>query len=120
MKEKQIVDYKDNENINNKVVTYELPQDNLEWKLAEIWSKVLGKATIYRHDDFFLCGGDSLKAMEIFNQLQEEKLTSVKVPLRALFAAPTIATLAQEIRNLGDADQLNIESDTTDFEEGTL
>lgn len=76
------------------------PQDDLERQIAAVWSEVLGVQHFSRNDDFFLCGGDSLKAVRIVGQLQQRRISPLKMPLQTLFSTPTIAALAGEIRAL--------------------
>jgi amino acid adenylation domain-containing protein len=73
------------------------PRDALETKLVEIWEKVLKLQPIGITDDFFRIGGHSLLAVGIFSEI--EKSFGQKLPLAALFQAPTIETLADVLRN---------------------
>jgi len=71
-------------------------RDDLEAELVDIWRQVLDKGAVGRADNFFDSGGDSLRAAELMLIL-EEKL-SVRLPLSALAAAPTVEGLAAVIR----------------------
>ncbi|MEL6439652.1 MAG: amino acid adenylation domain-containing protein [Cyanobacteria bacterium J06621_8] len=75
------------------------PQDELELQLKQVWEKVLGIHPIGVQDNFFALGGHSLLAILLFAQI--EQLTSKKLPLAALFQAPTIKQLASLIRDDG-------------------
>jgi amino acid adenylation domain-containing protein len=68
------------------------PRDDLERKLAEIWSRVLGAAHVGIDDDFFQLGGHSLKAVLLVSELH--KAFDLKVPLARLFQIPTIRGLS--------------------------
>jgi amino acid adenylation domain-containing protein len=68
------------------------PRDRLELQLREIWQKVLRKPLGVR-DNFFDLGGHSLLAVRLFAQI--EKVTGMRLPVAALFHAPTIEQLAQ-------------------------
>ncbi|TWH46110.1 non-ribosomal peptide synthetase [Sporomusa sp. KB1] len=80
--------------------SFEAPCDDLERQIAAVWSDILGAQNFARDDDFFLCGGDSLKAVRIIGQLQKQRISPVRMPLQTLFTTPTIAALAAEIRVL--------------------
>jgi amino acid adenylation domain-containing protein len=73
------------------------PRDEIEKKLAAIWSEVLGDTKpIGIDDDFFQLGGHSLKATIMTTQIHRQLL--VKIPLETVFAAPTIRELAEYAR----------------------
>lgn len=73
--------------------------DPLELQLIRIWERVLGIKGIGRHDDFFELGGHSLLAIRLFAEI--EKITQQQFPLPILFRAPTIALLAEALRQEG-------------------
>ncbi|MBY0278541.1 amino acid adenylation domain-containing protein, partial [Candidatus Binatia bacterium] len=68
------------------------PQDERQAALAEIWKGVLGLEEIGIHDDFLELGGNSLLATQLLARVSAE--LDVELTVNALFAAPTIATLA--------------------------
>jgi amino acid adenylation domain-containing protein len=74
---------------------YEAPQGPLESALAAIWQDVLKVAQVGRHDQFFELGGHSLLAVQLASRLRTD--LSIELPLRALFAHPTLADLASQI-----------------------
>ena len=67
------------------------PRDPLESAIAAIWADTLDQPRIGRDDDFFLLGGDSLRATRIVERLCREGITRKPVPLRLLFTSPTLA-----------------------------
>jgi amino acid adenylation domain-containing protein len=71
------------------------PRDDIEEKLVNVWSEVLGIETenIGIDDNFFEMGGHSLKATVMISKIH--KLFNVKVPLAKVFTAPTIKELAE-------------------------
>jgi thioesterase domain-containing protein len=73
------------------------PRDELEAKLALIWGELLGYEPVSVYDDFFETGGHSLLAIRLFDQF--ERFAGRKLPLSLLFKAPTIAGLAEYIRD---------------------
>jgi amino acid adenylation domain-containing protein len=74
------------------------PADEIEAKLAGIWSGLLGmeKALIGTNSDFFQLGGHSLKATVLSSQIHKEM--NVKVPIMHIFNHPTIKELAEYIK----------------------
>jgi acyl carrier protein len=71
------------------------PRTELEQELAGIWAEILKVERVGINDNFFDLGGHSLLATRLIFQLREH--FHVDVPLRALFEAPTIATIAPVI-----------------------
>ncbi|MEI6328559.1 MAG: amino acid adenylation domain-containing protein [Pseudanabaena sp. ELA645] len=71
------------------------PRTWLEEQLVKIWCAVLHREQISIHDDFFELGGHSLLATSLISHIQEK--LAIAIPLRSLFAAPTIAELSQVI-----------------------
>ena len=71
------------------------PRTQLEEELAGLWSEVLKVERVGINDNFFDLGGHSLLATRLMFQLREH--FNVDIPLRALFEAPTIATLTPVI-----------------------
>ncbi|WP_018410094.1 non-ribosomal peptide synthetase [Methyloversatilis thermotolerans] len=67
------------------------PRSPLEATLAALWQDVLGRP-VGVSDSFFELGGHSLLAMELV--VRCERALGRSVPLRALFASPTVAGLA--------------------------
>jgi acyl carrier protein len=68
------------------------PRGPLEVQMTALWRHVLGQDAITVHDNFFDLGGHSLKAVEILAHL--EQLYGRRLPLAALFEAPTVARMA--------------------------
>ena len=61
--------------------------------LIPIWKKVLGRTSINDTDNFFDIGGNSLMAAKLFAEI--EKSLGKKIPLSALYEAPTLIQLAE-------------------------
>ncbi|HKH48447.1 MAG TPA: amino acid adenylation domain-containing protein [Thermoanaerobaculia bacterium] len=71
------------------------PRDPIEALLAEIWAGVLGLERVGAFDEFFALGGHSLLATQVVSRIRES--FGVDLPLRALFEAPTLESLARRI-----------------------
>ncbi|WP_420574978.1 amino acid adenylation domain-containing protein [Kordia sp.] len=78
-------------------VTYEAPETEVEITLVNIWKELLGKEKIGVHDDFFVLGGNSLKAISFINQLNHT--FSIEVKLADFFRHANIKELAMHIQN---------------------
>ncbi|NJL04627.1 MAG: amino acid adenylation domain-containing protein [Chloroflexaceae bacterium] len=76
---------------------YAAPTTPYEQQLAPIWAEVLGipLAAVNIHTDFFAAGGHSLRAMQLVSRLTST--SGVRVSMRDLFAAPTLAELAAQL-----------------------
>jgi len=74
---------------------YAPPGNDVEEKLASLWCDVLGLDRVGIHDSFFELGGHSLLATRLISRACE--IFGVKLPLRRLFEAPTIAAMAELI-----------------------
>ncbi len=75
------------------------PRNDTERKIAEIWSSVLGLSRVGVRDNFFELGGHSLMAVKMMSRLEAE--LGQKLPLSALFRAPTIELLARRVMGSG-------------------
>lgn len=71
-------------------------RDDLEAQLTQIWEQLLNIPSIGINDNFFDLGGDSLMAVRLFSKIEET--CGKKLPLSVLLPAPTIAQLADVLR----------------------
>src|SRR6185369_5128081 len=71
------------------------PRNPTEEVLASIWSNILDVADVSALDDFFALGGHSLLLVQVASQIRDS--FQVQLPLRVLFEAPTLATLAERV-----------------------
>ncbi|MEO8383507.1 MAG: amino acid adenylation domain-containing protein [Acidobacteriota bacterium] len=78
---------------------YEAPQGDLEETMAELWQALLRVERVGRHDNFFELGGHSLLAVQLVSRLRAT--LNVELPLRTLFATPTLSALAAAVRTAG-------------------
>ena len=77
------------------------PLDEVERKVLAAMEKVLVLPGLDVNDDFFALGGHSLLAVRLATRLSRD--FELTLPLRTVFEAPTVATLAAEIRLLTSA-----------------
>jgi acyl-CoA synthetase (AMP-forming)/AMP-acid ligase II/thioesterase domain-containing protein/acyl carrier protein len=71
------------------------PATPLEAKLQRLWQETLRLDRVGLHEDFFMLGGDSLQAVELF--LKIEKEFGRRMPRSVLFEAGTVAKMAEHI-----------------------
>ncbi|MEO1298230.1 MAG: alpha/beta fold hydrolase, partial [Cyanobacteria bacterium J06636_16] len=68
------------------------PNNPLELQLTQIWESVLGVRPLSVEASFFAMGGDSLLAVQLFNQMQQQ--LNCTLPLATLFQAPNVRQFA--------------------------
>ncbi|MEC1581804.1 plipastatin non-ribosomal peptide synthetase PpsC [Bacillus subtilis] len=81
--------------------TYTAPRNVIEMKLSQLWEDVLKNGPVGIHDNFFDRGGHSLKATALVSRIAKE--FDVQVPLKDVFAHPTVEGLATVIREGTDS-----------------
>ncbi len=72
---------------------YAAPRTARERELVRIWQRVLGIPRLGIRDDFFDSGGDSLRALTLATQINQELGTAM--PADVLLSAPTVERLAE-------------------------
>ena len=78
------------------------PESAEERQVAEVFQQVLGRDRVGRNDNFFSSGGDSLKATQAVNRLQQA--LGFEIPVATVFRHPTPALLAGALLRLREAD----------------
>lgn len=68
------------------------PQGPWEKRLGAVWQQVLGVASVRRDDDFFMLGGDSMRAMRTMTLIPGFTLVD-------LYRCPTLRELARHLEN---------------------
>ena len=77
---------------------YEPPTSDMEKQVAQTIGEVLGQERVGRLDNFFVLGGDSLRAMQVIARLKQALGLELPVPL--LFRLPTPALLGARLDEL--------------------
>ncbi|HEX2059911.1 MAG TPA: amino acid adenylation domain-containing protein, partial [Thermoanaerobaculia bacterium] len=81
------------------VRAYEAPEGEIEQTIAALWQEHLKVPRVGRHDNFFELGGHSLLAVQLVSHIRTA--FGVELPLRDLFASPSLAALADAVRAAG-------------------
>ncbi|WP_168702039.1 non-ribosomal peptide synthase/polyketide synthase, partial [Gordonia paraffinivorans] len=80
---------------------YVAPRDPVEEVIAGIFADVIGVPRISVEESFFDAGGNSLVATRLVSRVSEA--LGVRVAVRDLFEAPTVAQLAARVESSGDS-----------------
>ncbi len=83
--------------IENESAENALPENEMEEALVQAWINVLGLEKVSVTDNFFLLGGDSIKALQVVSELKKSGLTT-KVDL--IFHYQTIRELAPYVEEM--------------------
>lgn len=78
-----------------------IPVGDVETQLAAVWEDLLGVTPVGVHDNFFELGGHSLLATRVLSRI--DGFFGVRLPLRAIFEAPTIRQLGRQIASEQEA-----------------
>jgi NAD(P)-dependent dehydrogenase (short-subunit alcohol dehydrogenase family)/acyl carrier protein len=78
--------------------TYVEPASETERAVAALWQQLLGIERVGLHDDFFELGGHSLLATQLISRLRDT--FGIRMPLRALIEATTVAAMAERVELL--------------------
>lgn len=73
------------------------PRDPVEQQLADIWREILGTKVANVNDNFFHLGGHSLLATQVVSRVA--RAFGIELPVRVIFEAPTVALLAEAVKN---------------------
>ncbi len=76
--------------------THRSGERNIIDELTAIWEEFLGVEQINKSDNFFDLGGNSLVAVQLFDELNQKM--GIRLPLSTLFKAPTIEQIAELIK----------------------
>jgi amino acid adenylation domain-containing protein len=95
------IDFKELSNMKKNYANFEVNHveeaTDTENNIRKIWSRVLGTEQISITDNFFDIGGNSIKVVNVYNELK--KIYGSIVNVTDIFVYPTIYTLAQFIDN---------------------
>ncbi|MEV7773854.1 amino acid adenylation domain-containing protein [Kitasatospora sp. NPDC086791] len=80
---------------------YVTPAGPVQHSIARVWEQVLGVERVGAEDNFFELGGHSLLATRVISQLRREFGDALGV--QSVFAAPTVAGLAELVTAAGAA-----------------
>ena len=72
------------------------PENEIEQKIAAIWSRILGVPQIGAKDSFFALGGHSLLAVQAHREIKQA-LNTTRLSITDIFRFPTLAALAAHL-----------------------
>jgi acyl transferase domain-containing protein/acyl carrier protein len=84
------------------------PNDAIEERLITLFRDLIGAGAIGPHDNFFELGGDSLVGVQLIARAGQA--FGVRLPVESLFEHPTVAALADFVRELLSATSRNVRS----------
>lgn len=88
--------------------------DEYEAETAEIWKEVLGLKAVSRKTDFFASGGDSLKAVRMFEIFRNKGMVKDSIAVSDIFEASDFGKLTQMMRSAYES------AENYEMEEGEL
>jgi acyl-CoA synthetase (AMP-forming)/AMP-acid ligase II/aryl carrier-like protein len=74
------------------------PEGAVERALADLWAELLSVGPIGRADNFFVLGGDSIRATQLVARMRSA--LGIELDLSHIFATPTLAELAGVVEDL--------------------
>ncbi|WP_428742645.1 amino acid adenylation domain-containing protein [Tenacibaculum sp.] len=80
----------------NSGTPFEPARNEIEDKLTNIWKEILQKERIGIYDNFFDIGGQSIKATQLINKINES--FSVKIKIKRIFEDPTISGISEHMK----------------------
>jgi thioesterase domain-containing protein/acyl carrier protein len=79
------------------------PRNATEETLCRLWQEVLRRERVGIYENFFNIGGHSLLAVQVISRIKQA--FTVEMPLSVLFAAPTVARMAEYIAAVNEPDR---------------
>ncbi|PYP88164.1 MAG: non-ribosomal peptide synthetase, partial [Candidatus Angelobacter sp. Gp1-AA117] len=79
------------------------PRNATEETLCRLWQEVLRRERVGIYENFFNIGGHSLLAVQVISRIRQA--FTVEMPLSVLFAAPTVARMAEYIAAVNEPDR---------------
>jgi acyl-coenzyme A synthetase/AMP-(fatty) acid ligase/acyl carrier protein len=101
--------------------TFVEPRSATEKQVAALWRNVLKLERVGIYDNFFTLGGHSLLATQLIAHLHDT--FQIDLPLRRLFASPTVAGIAEMIDTIqwmAQSAAVPVAADDESIEEGEL
>jgi amino acid adenylation domain-containing protein len=83
------------ESIASQMASYPNSGNEIQQLVATLVASLLGRASVNAKENFFMIGGHSMLGAQLVAQIEER--FGVKVTLRQLFHAPTVAELSAEV-----------------------
>jgi len=84
------------------ILNKKLPKTKEEKKIAQIWEEFFNVHPVYRNDDFFLLGGDSISGIKILSRVL--KIFSKDIEINTLFENPQLKDFSKFFTDTEDTD----------------
>ncbi|WP_028545533.1 non-ribosomal peptide synthetase [Paenibacillus taiwanensis] len=76
-------------------IEFVAPRNEMERSIAEVWANILGVKQVGIHDDFFILGGDSIKAIQAIAQMNKK---GYSFDIKHLLNSPRIKDLIVHVK----------------------
>ncbi|MGB8452386.1 MAG: amino acid adenylation domain-containing protein, partial [Anaerocolumna sp.] len=73
------------------------PRDTMEETISKLWENIFKIERVGIKDNFFALGGDSLNAIVLSSEIHKE--FNINIPLKEIFARPTVLQIAEYLKN---------------------
>lgn len=83
---------------------FEAPRDDIEGLIGDIWCEIVGAERVSIQDNFFLLGGDSIRAARVVARVNDLFASGLRVT--ELFRHPTLARFTEVARAAADPERL--------------
>ncbi|HEX2926937.1 MAG TPA: amino acid adenylation domain-containing protein [Ruminiclostridium sp.] len=91
----------------------ELPSNDIQKTVADIWKEVLGRENIGLNENFFDLGGHSLLMAKVRSKIS--KAINIEIQIMDLFRYPTVSTLADYLEQRSGKKTSAVQSKTSPF-----
>lgn len=119
-----LIDLLQQEKISYEVGGGEYPTDELEMAIEKIWAKALNRGRLFRDENFYQAGGDSLLIAQVVAEMKEKLMEAQTWEwdslMREIIETPTIRGITEKLKNSinSSVEQKEKENNIVIFSEG--